>query len=78
MLRGCPVHPNKTAAMSMSITDAMNREAYLVARQVFNGELNPSMGARVLVESSGFNINSAKHAVANLGHMLNGRVYKPF
>ena len=69
------LNPFETAAMSTKITDAMIREAYRVARKVFDGELRDSKGVETLVESSGFNKNSAKHAVANLGHMLNGRVY---
>lgn len=62
--------------MSTKITDAMIRAAYRVARQVFDGEVSPRKGVETLVESSGFNVNSAKHAVENLGHMLSSRVYK--
>lgn len=67
---------NKTAAMSTTITAEMIREAYRVARRVFDGELRPGKGVEALVESSGFNASSARDAVENLGHMLRGRVYK--
>ena len=62
--------------MATTITDAMIREAYRVARRVFDGELTPGKWVETLVESSGFNASSARVAVENLGHVLRGRVYK--
>ena len=62
--------------MATTITDAMIRQAYRVARRVFDGELSHGKGVETLVESSGFNASSAEYAVDNFGHMLNGRVYQ--
>jgi hypothetical protein len=62
--------------MSTTITPDMVREAYKVARRVYENELTRHEGIDDLVKRVKYNASSAADGIDNLGHMLNGREYK--
>lgn len=62
--------------MSTVITPEMVREAYKVAKQVYEEKLSRQDGVEELVGRMRYNRSSAADAIDNLGHMLNGEGYK--
>lgn len=62
--------------MSTTITPEMVREAYKVAKRVFEQELGRQQGITDLVNRVGYNPNSAADAVDNFRYMRNGEGYE--
>lgn len=63
------------AKEAMRITEEMSKEAYLVARKVYQGEMTRDQGIADLTERLGMNKGSASDFVYNLKPMVEGRVY---
>jgi hypothetical protein len=65
-----------TARTETDRNHGMLADIFYLAQQIGRGEVTPTAGRDKLVNSHGFNCNSANMSIRSLRHLLNGERYR--